>query len=310
MTAYNKGLFVRDSIASVFNQEYKGEVELIIANDKSTDNSGFIIEEMIKKKPKNFIIKYFNHEENIGISKNSVFILKQVTGDFIAFCDADDIWTDTFKLQKQIEFLKNNNSFIGVATGNNLIDKDGTVIGSITELQHKKQVVVLTHFLQKNLITTSSVVIRNILNNHKDLAFIEKHGKLNDLSMWLICARLGAFYFIKEITTSYRVNVGIQSTMQSSNDVLLSIDLRKDFLKKYDMKVVSKWYFLKALGFYKINYAKRLKAEGKVLKSWQTIIFSILLILINKLSANNLQNISIYEVFKILLFNSNRRISN
>ncbi len=106
--AYNHQDFIGENLDGIFMQEISGNVELIICNDASTDGTHALITKKISAAPKNFTVKYFNHSENLGATPNFYFALEQITGEYIAFCEGDDYWTDPQKLETQLKFLALN----------------------------------------------------------------------------------------------------------------------------------------------------------------------------------------------------------
>ncbi len=80
---YNTGKYVERCLNSLLNQTIKDEVEIIVVNDGSTDNS----EEMIKKYSEQ--VKYYA-KENEGIAKTRNFGIEKATSEYIMFVDSDD----------------------------------------------------------------------------------------------------------------------------------------------------------------------------------------------------------------------------
>ncbi|MFD2203181.1 glycosyltransferase family 2 protein [Shivajiella indica] len=111
MITFNHERFIIQAIESILMQKCDFEVELIIADDASTDKTGEIIQEILKKQSGKHSIEYFRHSKNIGMSKNFYWALKKCTGKYIAFCEGDDYWTDPYKLHKQVNFLEMNKSY-------------------------------------------------------------------------------------------------------------------------------------------------------------------------------------------------------
>ena len=106
MPIYNVGHFLDESISSVINQTigFKENIELILINDGSTDNSDEICKKYVSKYPNNIIYK---KQKNSGVSKARNEGLKLATGEYINFFDADDIWNnDVF--QKINHFFDTN----------------------------------------------------------------------------------------------------------------------------------------------------------------------------------------------------------
>lgn len=98
MPSYNSEKFIKDSIESVLNQTYPFW-ELLIVDDYSMDKSVEII-----KSFKDERIKLFQNEVNSGAAISRNRALREASGKWIAFLDADDIWLPT-KLEEQLQFM-------------------------------------------------------------------------------------------------------------------------------------------------------------------------------------------------------------
>lgn len=107
IAAYNAEKFLKVAVESALNQTYP-DVEIVIINDGSTDNTAEVAKPYLKNK--NFV--YFE-QPNSGISKarNKAFELS--SGDYITFLDADDIDAPT-KAEEEVNFLEKNPDY-GVA---------------------------------------------------------------------------------------------------------------------------------------------------------------------------------------------------
>ena len=101
--SFNSEKFIAETIQSVQNQTYQNW-EMIIVDDCSLDKTVSIAEEIAVSDSR---IKIFKLEKNsgTGIARNAA--LGKTSGRYIAFLDADDLWKPE-KLEKQINFLKNN----------------------------------------------------------------------------------------------------------------------------------------------------------------------------------------------------------
>lgn len=82
---YNVGKYVEQCLNSIINQTYKN-LEIILVDDGSTDNSGKICDEFAKKDDRIKVI----HKKNGGLSDARNEGMKVVNGEFIAFVDSDD----------------------------------------------------------------------------------------------------------------------------------------------------------------------------------------------------------------------------
>jgi len=100
---YNVESYLRKCLDSVLNQTYKN-LEILLINDGSTDNSGSICDEYGKKDSR---IRVF-HKENGGASSARNVGLRELTGDYIGFVDSDD-WLEPQMYEVLYKALIDNN---------------------------------------------------------------------------------------------------------------------------------------------------------------------------------------------------------
>ncbi|MBT0015941.1 glycosyltransferase family 2 protein [Vibrio alginolyticus] len=103
MPTYNSTDTVVESIQSVLSQTYKNW-ELIIVDDRSTDNTWQVIQTYADKYDN---IRVYQNKENLGAGASRNFAIEKAKGRFIAFLDSDDLWTED-KLSEQIAFMLEN----------------------------------------------------------------------------------------------------------------------------------------------------------------------------------------------------------
>ncbi|MCK4501374.1 glycosyltransferase family 2 protein, partial [Candidatus Babeliales bacterium] len=155
---YNRTEVLMNSIKTVLNQTYKGEIELIIVDDSEKSLKQEIDKGFKKNLGKNRKINYIHNAKREGAPKARNLGIQKAKGEYIAFLDDDDLWIPK-KIEKQVEILDKNKDVALVICysldkrfGNERINKPPE---SIT---HE---MVLKSF---NLSSTSSYLIRkNIL---------------------------------------------------------------------------------------------------------------------------------------------------
>lgn len=87
LTSYNYGRYIRGAIESALSQDY-ADVEVIVSDNASTDNSWEIIESY-QGHPR---LRAFRQSENIGVANNHFFVLEQARGTHVALLSADDYY--------------------------------------------------------------------------------------------------------------------------------------------------------------------------------------------------------------------------
>lgn len=126
MLAYNHERFIAEAIESVLMQKTSYTYKIIIAEDFSTDNTRKIVLEYQKKYPDK--IKLILQEQNVGAGQNNIDLLSNLEGKYIAALEGDDYWTDPLKLQKQVDFLEENEEYGVVWSKFNKVDFRGCLV--------------------------------------------------------------------------------------------------------------------------------------------------------------------------------------
>ena len=99
LACYNGENFIYEQIQSIINQTIT-DLEIIICDDKSTDNTIDIIHNIKDKR-----IKLYQNNIQLGVVKNFEKAISLCNGEYIALSDQDDVWVEK-KLEKQLKIPK------------------------------------------------------------------------------------------------------------------------------------------------------------------------------------------------------------
>ncbi|WP_049960278.1 glycosyltransferase family 2 protein [Pseudobutyrivibrio sp. LB2011] len=133
---YNKGKYIERCIKSVENQKYNN-VEIILVDDGSTDNSGQLCDLHAKL---NGNIKVI-HQENRGVSEARNNGIKFATGDYIMFADADD-YLDPNMVEVLYKTVTNNQAELAICGYRMLTN------GTVKEVKENNGVYTLKEFIK------------------------------------------------------------------------------------------------------------------------------------------------------------------
>lgn len=105
-TAYNHEKWIKDAIEGVLKQKVNFKYEFIVHDDASTDHTASIIKQYAKKYPD--IIHPIFQKENQFSECNiyKKYLFPSARGKYIAFCEGDDYWCHSQKLQMQVDFME------------------------------------------------------------------------------------------------------------------------------------------------------------------------------------------------------------
>lgn len=226
MITYNHEKYIEDAIRGVFQQDFNFNIELIISNDNSTDDTHLVIQNYLSENdiPDNIDVKYYKHKENKGAIPNFKWTIDQAKGKYVAICEGDDYWTEPLKLQKQVDFLEANYQFSACFTNINMLIEDKLKTGVLKQ-KHKKNHDLYSLQIDQ-WIPTLTIVFRN-----KDISDMSSNilKVLNgDVFLFHHLANKGTIGYLDFISGIYRIqNQGIWSSLNE----IKKINSRKNTLK-------------------------------------------------------------------------------
>ena len=204
--AYNAEEFIKDSLNSVIHQVYKN-LEIIVIDDHSTDNTKKIISEYAKKDKR--IIPFYQ-TTNKGVSAARNVGLSVATGDYILFVDSDDYLTKDAIRRMVDASIEYNADFIDSYQLLYLKKKNGKLL-SFTEKKLPKEKLVMGSLEDDIRILDMYTYIKGKLIKRelvKDLQFDESLSRYEDLLFehevktriknYVFLNRIIYFYFQRE----------------------------------------------------------------------------------------------------------------
>ena len=221
---YNSSEYLKECINSVINQTYKN-LEIIIVNDKSTDNSLSIINSFSDKR-----IKVINLKENSGVSVARNKGVEVSTGDYICFIDSDDYWY-LDKIKKQVEFIKDK-AFI-------YSDYEYLKNGKRKRVKVPKS-ITYKDALKNTTIFTSTVMFNMKYLNKEDIYMpIIKLGQ-DSLTWWKVLKKVNIAYGMNDVLSVYRVG-----NKSLSSNKIKSVMGTWNILKMEKINIFKRiWYFI------------------------------------------------------------------
>lgn len=217
-------MFVIEALNSVINQSYSA-IELIIADDFSTDNSKEVIKGWLVNHPE---IQFIANENNLGNTKTFNKALKLAKGEYIIDLAADDVLMPDCVVSQINAFEKSDYQPLGIVYGNaELITENGSFDSYYFAVNKQKQVLtkrvtgdVYVNILSggNSLCSVSAMVKKEVydtLNGYDENLYYE------DLDFWIRASRSYKFDFIDAILIKKRI---LKNAMSVS------------FFKKNDLK--------------------------------------------------------------------------
>lgn len=161
---YNHEKFIAAALDGFVAQQTEFPVEVIVADDASTDGTVDIINAYRDRHPG--LIRPILRPRNVGIHSNLTDALSSARGSYIALCEGDDYWTDPLKLSKQIRHLEQNPEVAVCFHRVRVRWEDERADDIIFPPDDFSDSLELRTLLTKNFIQTNSVVYRRLPSYH------------------------------------------------------------------------------------------------------------------------------------------------
>lgn len=232
---YNASKYLSETMDSALKQTYQ-DVEIVLVDDCSTDNSKEIIESYLKKYDN---IVYHLQEQNAGAAVARNKALNLAKGRYVAFLDSDDLWYSE-KIEKQIDIMSKNEGIAFSYTAYEMIDDDGKLIKEKTKVLKRTE---YKHLLKKTMISTPTVMLDRRLTSELMIP-LRRTGQ--DYAYWLLLLRkLGFAYGIDEalVKVRRRGNSLSSNKLQSINDVW-SIQTKNEGISPLYATYNTGWYIV------------------------------------------------------------------
>lgn len=159
-TTHNQEGYARQAFDSFLAQRTDFPVEIIVADDASTDSTPSVIREYTEKYP--HLFRPIFRPENLGLNRNMTGALSASRGEYVALCEADDYWTDPLKLAKQVAFLDRHPATTVCFHPVRVVWEDGYAKESTFPPPHLRGNLTVDALLLMNFIQTNSVVYRRL----------------------------------------------------------------------------------------------------------------------------------------------------
>lgn len=226
MATYNGEKFIEEQLESILNQSCSVD-EIIIRDDISSDNTAAVIQAFIRNKGIEDKVDFKVNEKNLGYASNFMSALKKTRGDYVFFCDQDDIWPED-RVENMIAALESTPDavMIGSEFEPFKCDDDAPDVpnwelskfvndGSMEKLEFNSANIFI------GCQGCTMAMKRDFLDKIDGYWY---EGWAHDEYVWKLALSMGALYFFHKVTLKRRLH---------SNNVTLHKEHQKEKRLKY-----------------------------------------------------------------------------
>jgi glycosyltransferase involved in cell wall biosynthesis len=235
---YNRPEYLKQAIASAIKQTYQN-IEIIVSDNCSSENI-----QAIAASFGDLRIKFWRHEQNVGMLANQQHGFKIARGKYVASLHDDDIWNEDF-LAKLVPPLEANSELIIAFCDQYIIDANGIInhIGTEQNTRSYKRDKLAQGIYQpfykiglvdKSIPTAASCVIRNHIVDWDSIP--SEVGGMWDLYLTYLCciSGYGAYYYPERLTR-YRAHEQTDTMLSGGRNVQAKIRKAKSEIFCYQV---------------------------------------------------------------------------
>ena len=220
---YNCEEYVEEAVMSIVKQTYSN-LEILVIDDGSTDNTGCILQELAKKDNR---IKYIKNTTNLKLIKTLNKGLDLCKGKYIARMDADDISLPE-RIEKQVIFLEKH-SEIGIV---------GTYIQIFGVRKGVWRMDTSDKYIRAHLFCNTSfahptVMIRTSVLRDNCLYYKTEYPHAEDYKLWCDMAQYTKLANIPEVLLYYRINQNQVSNKFSKEQKETAQRIREGYINDF-----------------------------------------------------------------------------
>lgn len=243
--AYNQEQYIEKTLEGFVTQKTNFPFEVLVHDDASKDRTSEIIMEYASKYPfiKPIIQKENQYSKNVSVQKT--FNYPRALGKYIAYCEGDDYWNDSNKLQKQVDILEKDESLSICLHKTLKITKEGNSMNEyFPPFEMSSQTFTLEDYLRSELkegnwtYQLSSFMIRkdviDLLVSGNVL--FTKAFNVGDFPLIVLALTEGNGYYIDEEMSHYRVMAGgVMTKLKNAKNVDFKVNVTNTFINGYKL---------------------------------------------------------------------------
>lgn len=225
--AFNQEKYIRQCLEGFVSQETDFPFVAIVHDDASTDGTADVIREYESRYP-DIILPIYETENQYSKHDGSLRDIMQKAVDstgakYIAFCEGDDYWTDTHKLQKQVDLMEAR-PHISICCHHVLCHHIETGKTDSDYFVCKEGEFSTADLAKENFIQTLSVMMRN---DHRIFDTYQKIDSkvIGDYALWFCATLFGSIYKMPDKMAVYRLGSGSFSTLTAQKRHVLLLSL-------------------------------------------------------------------------------------
>lgn len=237
--SYNQENYIEKAIESVLHLKYNN-MEIIISDDCSSDNTFNIISDLVLKNKFKHNIVLNRNPINLGVANHTIKVLKNIAkGEIIVVLGGDDIVKEDY-IEEGLKYFEEDNSLMMLDFNGEIIDENGNYQHDI-KLDFDKKIMTISDYLKVKPINSFAPgrMFRRCLIDEFEI--FNKDCTTEDSVLVNRALLMGKLLRVDRIVIKYRIhqnNLSSYENLKKMNNEHLINQYKKDLSTAYSKKII------------------------------------------------------------------------
>lgn len=221
---YNQERFIEQAVRSALTQQTTFPFEVVVGEDRSTDGTREVLNGIRDDR-----MELLFRERNLGMQPNYADTLDHCSGEFVAVLEGDDYWTDSLKLQKQVDFFTAHPECSTCFHQAVIVDSEGHSKNEVRPHEPVPEITSTQDILKTEYIPNPTVMYRRSAVPQLPTWFMSM--KLGDWPLHVLLSLKGAIGYIPQPMAAYRMHAaGMWSQLKERQRLANEIEMYRHLL--------------------------------------------------------------------------------
>lgn len=241
LATYRPNMEYFEKLLCSLNRQTYANVHVIIRDDSADESVFDDVANMIKRNITRFKYTIYKNTANLGSNQTFELLTEDADGEYIAYCDQDDIW-EADKISRLVKRLEDEQAALCYSDLSVIDENDRLIANSFRDinirLKHIEGSGIFQYFLRRNSVSGCTMLIKSDVAKQA-IPFCHKYY-VHDHWLTLYASSVGKISYVREPLIKYRIH----GNNQIGSSMLKGITSREDYYNYKLLKEKEKYVYL------------------------------------------------------------------
>jgi glycosyltransferase involved in cell wall biosynthesis len=178
--------FIKDSLFSILNQDFKEDWEILLGDDLSSDGTIDVAIDTLKYIGGKIPVRFYKSDRNVGCGLRRNCLVNISFGDYVAIADGDDIYPPK-RISEQYSIASSDSGIFAISGSCNVIDEFGKSISHVHKdnMTDREILYALSSTYENPICDPCSFFDKKIFVEMGGYSYLDQNKLIPDLDLWM-----------------------------------------------------------------------------------------------------------------------------